>query len=348
MSSDSSTIPSNNSTTLTNQPTNFIYYDVGDCIEFKHYSSLLHNNSELYTDVFEYTISNGKVINNDNPDILEVQLYNTNQIVLVSPSLIVRHYPKEKIPQLTPRIILRELWKDLVFREIKTVKAKDEYLITYDYLNHNNFVRTDRFYSAENALRSVDYNKHGNIHTHYKDYFGFTTHRAIRNNDIHCNQEIFFSRKCYGELNLTGRSITGNFSLRRGFKSIPPRKKQYICGLVEMGEKGLFYRKWFVCSREFLTLWTMVCEPEHYSLKNKTDQGYITKSLDELMIELDTSFYRDTTNYRSYNLDNNTLYVDGIYQKIANALFRPIVDTKDELYPSYEQKLKSDLSWMKQ
>ena len=263
----------------------------------------------------------------------------------------------EKINQLTPRIILKELWKDLIFREIKAVKPKDQYIATYDYINDDGFNRSIEYPSTELAYKNIKSNEHGNIHGHYKDYFGFTTHRSFRNNDIHCNQEIFFSRKCYGELNLNGRFITGNFSMRRGFKSVPPDKKQYICGLVETGERGLFYRKWFVCSKEFLTLWTMICEPEHYSLKNKTDNEYVTKTLDELMKELDTSEYSipyqdiDTEEkkrkYKSYNVENLALYIPNIYQKIARALFKPSKNNSDDLYQSYEDQIKFDLMWMK-
>lgn len=410
--------------TLSNQPynsTSNLTYNIGDCIEFKRFIP------STGPDVFEYIVSNGKIINNKDPELLEVHVcgdgfifYNNNngnntnttttssgrELAWVNPESIVRHYPKERIPQLTPRIILRETWKDFVIREIKTVKAKDLELISYDYINDSGFVRTESFPSVDVALKNVDINKHCNIHTHYKDYFGFTTHRALRNNDIYCNQEIFFSRKCYGELNLNGTPITGNFSLRRGFKSIPPRKKQFICGLVEMGEKGLFYRKWFICTNEFLTLWTMICEPEHYSLRNKINNIYVTKSLDELLKELDTSIYslpyldnfldnhpdnqqENKTNenktewkkiketktegkkiketktegnkiegkkfketkteeieYRSYNVENHVLYIPNIYQNIATALFRPNRNN-DDMYLTYEERLRSDLVWMK-
>ncbi len=343
--------------TLSIQPYNSIY-NIGDCIEFKCFTQ------SNIPDSFEYIICNGKIIGNIDPDLLEVQVYDytkkdfTGGISWVNPVSISKHYPKEKIPQLTPRIILKDIWKDLVFREIKTVKVKDQQFITYDYINDAGFIRTEQYLSIESAIRYIDPNKENNIYTHYKDYFGFTTYQSLRNNDIYSNQEIFFSRKCYCELNLSGRSITGNFSLRRGFKSIPPHKKQYICGLVETGEKGLFYRKWFICSKEFLTLWTMICESDHYSLKNKTEEGYITKSLDELMQELNTRDYClafdgniDISDlkekYHSYNIETVALYIPNIYQIIALSLFKTSKSNIPDIYPTYEDRLRTDLVWMK-
>lgn len=333
-------------------------YNIGDCIEFKKFSP------SITTDAFEYILCNGQVIDNSNPELLEVAIYDhttkkfNDGICWVNPSSIIRYYPKAKIPRLSPRLILKDIWKDLIFREVKTVKTKEQLMITYDYINDHGFVRTECYDTIEDAFDDVPRDNHSNIHAHYKDYFGFTTHRAIRNNDIHCNQEIFFSRKCYGELNLNGSTITGNFSLRRGFKTIPPRKKQYVCGLVETGEKGLFYRKWFVCSKEFLTLWTMICEPDHYSLKNKVEDGnYVTKDFNEIMEELNTAQYDISlseqsletmrNNYRSYNVENQALYIPNVYQRIARAVFKLPKRDPDTLYPSFEDRFRFDLVWMK-
>jgi len=326
-------------------------FNVGDCVEFKHFISVIPSEN------FEYAICNGKIVNNDTPDLLEIQTYNnvsrnfTGPIQYVNPSLIIRSYSRDKISQLTPRIILKELWKDLIFREIKAVKIKDPYLITRDYINEDGFIRTEKT-TDDNDINS---------NVHYKDYFGFTTHRSLRNNDMYCNQEIFFSRKCYGELNLNGKFITGNFSLRRGFKSVPPTRMQYICGLVETGERGLFYRKWFICSKEFLTLWTMICEPENHSLKNKIDDKYVTKSFDELLSELDTSKYSSyysimnsnddvrTDKFVGYNVENQALYIPNIYQNIAKSLFTKMSNNSSENteYIDYDERLRSDLVWMK-
>ncbi len=339
---------------FTFQPQNAVY-EIGDFIEFKSFTSI---------DAFEYILCKGEITDNTNLDILEIKIYDSNtknftkEVCWINSALVIRYYPKYKIPTLSTRLIIKDIWKDLIFREVKTVKNKDESMVTYDYINDSGFVRTKTFDTIDEAFKKVPVDKHCNIHIHYRDYFGFTTHRAIRNNDIYCNQEIFFSRKCYGELNLNNKTITGNFSLRRGYKSVPPQKKQYVCGLVETGEKGLFYRKWFICSEEFLKLWTMICEPEHYSLKNKTiDGNYITKSFEEITKDLDTSKYDISSvdiptklkkeKYKSYNVETQVLYIPRLYQKIIQSIFKPVKRDNFSLYPTYEERFRSDIAWMK-
>ena len=364
---------------ITSKTSNDFCYNVGDCIEFKKFLSTVDAEKE-------YALSKGKIVDTSDRHLFEVAMYgdtenlnnnnlnnnlnnlhtnntnnknnkNTKNTCWVSPLSIVNHYPAKIIPRLSVRLVLKNVWKDLIFREVKTVKTKDQSMVTYQYVNNEGFVRCRRFESVEEAYRYVPLEKRKNIQVHYWDYFGFTTHRPIRNNDIYCNQEIFFSKKCYGELNLNNATITGGFYQRRGFNGVPPDRKQYICGLVEVGEKGLFYRKWFVCSEEFLTLWTMVCETEHHSLKNNINGKYITKSLDQILSELDTSHYNITnsnmsteekqTNYRVHNIETQAIHIPNIYQRIAKKLFRSDNTTSDDLYLSYEDRFESDLMWMK-
>lgn len=320
-------------------------YEPGDFIEFKY-----------FTDDSDIITLKGQILSIYD-DSLKIKT--SDNEFLVSFTMVTKHYSKSSINNLSVRLLLKDIWKNLIFREVKTVKTKDPYIVTYQYLNNSNFVRTEKFRSLSEAQRVVPYEYNRNIQVHYRDYFGFTTDRTIRNNDIHYNQEIFFSKKCYGELSLSGETITGEFSYRRGFKTVPPRPKQYICGLVEHGEKGLFYRKWFICSKEFLTLWTMICEPDHYSLKNRLDGKYVTKTLDEILQEVDGSHYYDgyqdhynpvgdPTNengYRVYNVENVILYEPDIYQKIILSIFNPNA-LNDGLY-DYGEKIKNDLVWMK-
>ena len=155
-------------------------------------------------------------------------------------------------------------------------------------------------------------------------------------------------------MNLNGDKITGDFSYRRGFKTVSPCANQYICGLVENGEKGLFYRKWFICSKEFLTLWTMICEPDHYSLKYKKDGKYMTKSLDVILGDLDTFHYNindclplneQQKNFKVYNVENQALYIPNLYKNVILSIFNPGA-LSDDLY-DYHKKIRSDLMWVK-
>jgi len=314
-------------------------YEPGDFIEFNY-----------FTDDNDIITLKGKILSIYD-ETIKVRTFNNECVIPFS--MVTKHYSKTSINNLSVRLLLKDIWKNLIFREVKTVKTKDPYMATYQYLNKCNFVRTEKFRSLAEAQQVVPYEYNRNIQVHYRDYFGFTTDRTIRNNDIHYNQEIFFSKKCYGELNLFGETITGEFAYRRGFKNVPPRTKQYICGLVEHGEKGLFYRKWFICSKEFLTLWTMICEPDHYSLKNRLDGKYVTKSLEEILEEVDGHHYlsngegyQDEDNdYRVYNVENVILYEPDIYQKIILSIFNP-TSLNDGLY-DYGEKIKNDLVWMK-
>lgn len=312
-------------------------YKPGDYIEFKN---------------ADYNICRGKIIKSTDPSLFEV-MEADGKIILINPLYITKHYPHFKIKHLTLRLVLQDIWKHFIFREVKTVKTKDLFRVTHQYVNNMGFVRTDTYKNVTTLNGKIPYK---NIQIHYKDFFGFSTDRTIRNNDIYYNQEIFFSKKCYEELNLNGKCITGDFSHRRGFKTNPPHQGQYICGLVENGEKGLFFRKWFVCSKEFLTLWTVICEPEHYSLKYKKDDIYTTKSLSDILSELDTSHYDITNNeimsikeiqrhYISHNLESYALYTPDLYQKILLSIFDP-KSLNDDLY-DYSKKIKADVLWMK-
>ena len=372
-------------------------YEKGDYIEFKNFTSSLINNeilrgriidnsdpelllvqqirtpdntcyypdhySSQYTSQFPGYVSSfgSQFPNSVSCNFLDNEILEEN--IWISTSSVTKHYSSAVIKRLTPRLLLKEKWKNFIFREVKTAKSRDQFSVTYNYLNESGFVRYERFAGLLEAQRVVPYELSKNIQIHYKDYFGFTTDQIIRNNDIYSNQEIFFSKKCYSELNLNGEVITGEFTGRRGFKTIPPKPKQYICGLVENGEKGLFYRKWFICSQEFLTLWTMICESDHFSLKTKRNGNLVTKNLSEILKELDTSHYNPENNSDSKtdnktegkeneefpNVENYALYIPDLYQKIARAVFENDCLTgpkkaSDDPY-DYSTKFRNDIMW---
>jgi len=257
---------------------------------------------------------------------------------------VLQIFPHKLLHRITPRLALKLLWKKLIFREVKTVKATNVKKACYHYLNRNGFPRIKTFKTKEEAYESVKEIYHKNISVHYYDYFGFTTNKYYRENDIYYDKEIFFSKKCYTELNFTNKP-TGYFGENRGEKEWPPYPGQMICGLVEKGEKGLFYRKWFICSKEFMTLWTMICEPKDPSLleednkwslsviyKKKKTKKKRVKTLDTLLKELDTSKYQIDYNeenirlrrkkYIIQNLEKSAIYLTDIYTKLAKMLFK--------------------------
>jgi hypothetical protein len=330
-------------------------YDPGDCIEFKHFTSIPNNEPQ------EYTTRKGRVIDIVRSNLLKVEIIDpdwdsSDRICWINPGSVTEHYPKSQIQSLSLRLLLKKLWKNLIFREVKTVKTKEPYAITHQYINESGFVRSSRYRSVNEAMAMVPPKFHDNIRMLYTDYYGFTTDRIVRSNDRYYDQEIFFSRKCYGELNLAGDNITAKFPPRRGFSMVPPYKKQYVCGLVGKGEKGLFYRKWFVCSDEFLKLWTMIFYPSHSSLR---DSNFSPKSMAGLIQELDTSHYNTMNNhamsidqkreeYQVHNVESTAVCFPDLYQKIAKAICSGgNKSNTDSMYLTYEEQLHKDLLWMK-
>lgn len=272
---------------------------------------------------------------------------------------ILQNYSAKLVQYLTPRLALKHLWKNFIFREVKVTKNTNLLHVDYHYIGKTGFEKVKRFKSLTEAYANICKDLHHNIVPCYSDYFGFTTDKALRNNDYYYDREIFFSKKCYCELDWSAEP-TADFALTgRYFNNTSPLSDALICGIVENGEKGLFYRKWFVCSPEFLTLWTMVCEPSDNSLCekqgsewserperwnpswsggsrwNKIEAGKDkpkrkTKELDTLIKELDTSDYSVNLKcdikirkhkYMIHNVERTALYFPNIYKKVAKTIF---------------------------
>jgi hypothetical protein len=230
--------------------------------------------------------------------------FNWMDLIFVNADDVVRHCPSHKVKTITFREGLKAIWSDFVFREVKTVIKQQSDLLEVEYvylsksqgdlwinngsanMETEGLVKEKKFPSLKEAFTAVPKSFHRNIRGKYRNYYGFTTSCTVRDNDPYGGGEIFFSKKCHSELNL-GFEPTGRFSRLHSELTWPPRSGQLICGLVEKGEKGLFYRKWFVCSRQFLTLWTMICYSNHPSFKSlNSDQ---TKSFKQMLVELDSS-----------------------------------------------------------
>jgi len=101
----------------------------------------------------------------------------------------------------------------------------------------------------------------------YNYYFGFTFKNNMNDDDYNKGETIFFSRKNYHSLDLsvfgTGKfGEIGNFT--GGWR--PPKHGDIICGIVKKDERGLFFSKWFTCSKQFFDLWRLIMYgPKHPS-----------------------------------------------------------------------------------
>ena len=298
--------------------------------------------------------------------------------VFIDKRQIIQAYSPKLVEHLTPRLALKHLWRDLIFREVKVTKCSNLLYVDYRYIGKTGFEKVKRFRSLEQAYSNISSEYHDNIIPCYGDFFGFTTDKAIRNNDYYYDKEIFFSKKCYCELDWSSKP-TGDFmTTERAFNNESPLPDALVCGIVENGEKGLFFRKWFICSTEFLTLWTMVCDPNDSSLcENMDPERSIwnkierpkkrVKDLNKLIKELDTSFYsinlkldlnERRKKYLSYNLERTALYFPNRYKQIAEVLFsKGFLKNEDSFsedyndveiqYTKFQKKLIKNIMWPK-
>jgi len=308
----------------------------GDFVEFKKFISTGVDKNH------EYVICRGKVIDTDK-DMLGVDINfdtNTNKkkdLFWINKSSVITCYFKNLINGLTLLSMLQRFWKRFIFREVKTVKTEKPFLVSIQYINSHKFIRHKEFDNLDNAFNKIHPNQHKNIRVHYNNYFGFTTDKIFGSNDKYSGGEIFFSKKCYGELILEGDNITAKFNHNRGVNSVLPVEKQIICGIVGEGDKGLFYRKWFPCSKEFYILWNIVCNPSD------------DLNMNEIIESLSTKKYKPCNND---NIENNAIYSPDIYQKIARAVYNIDTELTNDteltgLYPNYETRIRNDVLWMK-
>lgn len=372
---------------------NFRFENVenGDFIKFKIKSKISHQDSELPTRDNKYSIYVGKVTDTSIIGYLGILIdrndkrndYPIGLKIYIEYRAVLQIYPSKYVRYITPRLALKYLWRDFVFREVKTTKYNHLLYTEYHYISKTGFERIKKFPSLKEAYENVPLEYHKNIIAYYNDYFGFTTSKTLRDNDRYYDKEIFFSKKCYCELDWS--CPTGDFMFKKGDNLVRPEENSLICGLVENGEKGLFFRKWFVCSRQFLTLWTMVCAPNDPSLfeysptinedlsiwmrkekiwMKKDKPKKKIKDFDTLLTELDTSCYSiDMTlsleekrkKFKVYNLERCALYFPTRYKQVAQVLFYRGFNDENNVnsedvsleYTHFQRKLLRNILWSK-
>ncbi len=92
--------------------------------------------------------------------------------------------------------------------------------------------------------------------------------RGIRDTDKCPRVPISFNSGDYSELDIT-KTCSFEFNPRRRHKVLP-QVGDLICGLVSGGSKPKFTR-WFICSEQFLRMWTLLMYEDHDSFKGKTE-----------------------------------------------------------------------------
>ena len=344
---------------MNKQPSRF---DVGvnDYIKFKNLKNEEREFKVYYGRVCEINSQNGTIGVKIPEHILD---FPPGLPIYIEKKQIIQVYNSKMVEHLTPRLSIKHLWQDFIFREVKTTKCTNLLYAEYRYIGKNGFEKIKRFATLEEATSTIPMEFHKNIVTCYEDFFGFSKCKSLKNNDMYYDKEIFFSKKCYTELDWSDDSPTGDFLINeRGYNLENPLQDAIICGIVENGEKGLFYRKWFLCSQEFMTLWTMVCDPSDSTLYendiskvDRTDWARVAKhkvvekkikSFDKLLDSLDTSYYSADLNlelnerkikYQTRNLERAALHYNTRYKQVAEVLFSRGFLQGNILVSSFEQ-----------
>ncbi len=366
---------------MNRQPSRF-EINVGDYIKFKNLNEETDKEFKVYYGrVSSLDVRTGHIGVQVNDKVLD---FPPGLTIYIEKKQVIQVYNSKMVPHLTPRLSIKHLWSDFIFREVKTTKCSNLLYAEYHYIGKNGFEKIKRFKTVEEAYNTIPLEFHKNIVTCYEDFFGFSKCKSLKNNDVYSDKEIFFSKKCFTELDWSDNP-TGDFLINeRGYNLENPEPDSIICGIVENGEKGLFYRKWFLCSQEFMTLWTMVCDPSDSSLyetevlrsNEKTDWARVAKhkvvekkikSFDKLLSSLNTSSYSPDLSleltarkikYHVRNLEKAALYYNTRYKQVAEVLFsrgflqgRLDVSSFEEdskfSYTKFQKRLIRNLLWCK-
>ena len=147
-------------------------------------------------DKIEDDTENKEIEDNDDTENEEIEDDTENEeennIYWVEYNNIIQWVPHRCLSYLSIRLILKNMWGNLIFKEIKTVKTKTIESVHYNYINKYGFPRTMVFNSLEQAKEKISMRYHKNIIPFYEDYYGFTTDAKIASNDKY-TEEIFLS-----------------------------------------------------------------------------------------------------------------------------------------------------------
>lgn len=162
----------------------------------------------------------------------------------------------------------RALYKNLIFRRVgrSITHQADlvEKLFFIDDANCNLRGKNDTTHYTTEQMQK-------NVELRYKKYFGFTTQTVLRDNDPHEGVELFFTSNRYAELDITNR-MTFKFASR--VNSVPPRTGDLICGILsptpQGQDKNPKFDRWFICSEQFMRLWTLIMYDDHASFDSLT------------------------------------------------------------------------------
>jgi len=175
------------------------------------------------------------------------------------------------------KIMLRGLWKDLVVRKIEGVITKEKDILSVHKITIDNegcLHNEMEGLVGLNGTKTHEDEDKALYENSYDHFFGFASSWKTSKHD-NCNGKIYFQQNKYNSFDFNIHK-TGYFGDIGNFTCgyISPLKGQYICGIVEKGPKGFFYKKWFSCSPQFVNFWSFL-------MSNRTpDINALLKSVD--------------------------------------------------------------------
>jgi hypothetical protein len=101
---------------------------------------------------------------------------------------------------------------------------------------------------------------------HFSRFFGFTKKTKLRENDPCDGSSIFINSSTCGFFNAPFLELIPRPGKRHRIPLPRPSHRDcrgdLVAGFVAEGEKGWHFTRWFICSEQFLTLWTLVLNPK--------------------------------------------------------------------------------------
>jgi len=148
--------------------------------------------------------------------------------------------------------------------------------------NPTKFLNASQYQPVDNATVSKtsgnaasfsekEYEKNVEVRYTQDGFYGFTESRVLRRDyDRFPDQGIFFSSFNYHDFDASTMSWVSKD--RSSLRGVPPKKGDLICMQTKFNRnKGKPQAmKWFICSHQFLNMWTMImCGPDYDSFERQ-------------------------------------------------------------------------------
>lgn len=207
------------------------------------------------------------------------------------------------VPKINSKNLVEHFRKHchkLVIREVdKVAELGKPIKIEYHFDRNVTEYPIDAEFSKEEEER--------NVVRHY-DTFSFSTQScAVTASELEINGGMFHRFPIFGQASGSATCDIENFNFRltRSKTTIPPRKGDFVCGLVANCKRGgggfkYEYTSWFICSRQFLHMFKALMgeKPEKFTL----NRGQKPVDEDDLYRRLMSGNRLQTANHIKYQM----------------------------------------------